>query len=70
MEYNRNGTPSIGFVIGRLTANDHRFIANSGDQKTLEQLASSVQEPIGRLGWVHVGEDGRNLFSFDGGARL
>lgn len=59
-------------MIGRLTSNSHRFVANAGDQRTLEQLASWEREPIGRVGWVEAGGDGRNLFFFDRGkeARL
>lgn len=47
-------------------------MANAGDAKTLEQLASRTKEPIGRVGWVSGGGNGkgRNLFVFDRGANL
>lgn len=56
--------------MGRLIRNDERFVANTGDMKTLEQLSSWSREPIGRHGWVRHGEGGRNLFVFDKGASL
>ncbi|KAL2042488.1 hypothetical protein N7G274_004981 [Stereocaulon virgatum] len=64
-EFNRNGTPSKGFIVGRLISNDHRFVANTGDIKSLEQLAIGSREPIGRTGLVRGGDSGRNLFVFD-----
>jgi len=53
--------------VGRLRSNDHRFIANHGDAGTLKQLSSSVEEQIGRIGWVRKDFEkaGRNLFSFE-----
>jgi hypothetical protein len=56
-------------VVGRLT-NGHRFLANDGDESTLQQLASSVKEQVGRRGWVNAGDDGRNLFVFNRGQSL
>ena len=70
VEFNRNGTPSKGFVVGRLTGSDHRFVANTGNAKTLEQLSSGNSEPIGRVGWVRSGDSGRNLFVFERNANL
>lgn len=69
MEFQRDGTPGQGFVVGKLKSGE-RFIANHGDESTLAQLASGVKEQVGRAGWVKAGENGRNLFSFDGGVRL
>ncbi|KAL6714207.1 hypothetical protein ACLMJK_008702 [Lecanora helva] len=63
VEYNRDGTPSIGFVIGRLSSNSHRFVANTGDLRTLKELTSRTKEPIGREGWVK-NNDGKNSFVF------
>lgn len=60
-------------MIGRLSSEpETRFVANAGDAKTLEQLASRTKEPIGRVGWVSGGGNGkgRNLFVFDRGANL
>ena len=66
-------------MIGRLVSNNHRFIANTGDEKTRMQLARRDREPIGRRGWVwresgkgEVLKEGnseraRNLFFFDEG---
>lgn len=64
VEFNRDGSPLRGYVVGRLNSNGHRFLANHADQQTLLQLASWDVEPIGRSGHVEAGSDGRNLFSF------
>lgn len=48
-------------------------MANAGDERTLEQLASIDREPIGRKGWVRNGgkaEGGRNLFVFERDGKL
>jgi len=72
VEFNRDGTPLRGHIVGRLRANGHRFLANHGDEVTLRRLSSGVREQIGRSGWVRKdGEkDGRNLFSFEAGVKL
>lgn len=70
VEFNRNGTPSKGFIVGRLTRSNHRFVANTGNAKTLEQLSSGNSEPVGRIGWVKRGDRGRNLFTFEPDANL
>ncbi len=74
VEFNRDGSPLRGHVVGRLKGNGHRFLANHGDERTLHELASWVKEPIGRSGLVRNEGGGkgkgRNLFSFEGGARL
>ena len=70
VEYNRENMPAKGFVVGRLTSNNERFIANTGNIKTLEQLSSREIEPIGRIGRVRRSEDGRNLFWFEENAKL
>jgi len=54
------------YIIGRLKANGHRFIANHDDERTLKELCSTEIEQIGRQGTVRVSSDGRNLFSLDG----
>jgi hypothetical protein len=64
VEFNRDGIPLRGDVVGRLTNSNHRFIANHGDGNTLRQLSSANTEQIGRKGLVKTGEDGRNLFVF------
>jgi len=63
VEFGRDGLPIRGYIVGRLS-NGKRFVANNRDESTLTQLASTVQEPIGKSGWVHNGKDGRNLFFF------
>ena len=69
VEFGRDGKPMRGHVVGRLTekgnTEGHRFIANHGDERTLEELASHSREPIGRTGWVKC-EEGTdiNLFTF------
>ena len=70
VEFNRNGSPSKGFIVGRLMSSNHRFVANTGDAKTLEQLSSGSTEPIGRIGWVKRGDGGRNMFIFEQSAKL
>ena len=66
VDFDRNGSPLRGHIVGRLTASDQRFIANHADDETLKQLSSWEREPIGRMGWVSTDEEsGRNLFSFD-----
>ena len=60
-----------GFIIARsLDGRKERFVANAGSTRTLEQLASQVKEPIGRVGWVQTDGNGRNLFHFDNSANL
>ena len=66
VEFNRDGTPLRGHIVGRLRGNGHRFIANHGDAETLKQLSSWTMEPIGRSGWVERESwKGRNLFRFE-----
>ena len=71
VEFDREGAPAQGFIIGRLIGDNHgRFIANAGNARTLEQLANRTKEPIGSLGWVKSDANGRNLFYLDRGANL
>jgi hypothetical protein len=72
VEFNRDGTPLRGYVVGRLKKNGHRFVANHDDENTLQQLSSATREPIGRTGWVRkdTEREGRNLFGFEKGVRL
>lgn len=63
VEFNRDGSPLRGHVVGRLKKNGHRFISNHADESTLKQLCSWEVEPIGRSGKVRTAEDGRNLFT-------
>ncbi|KAK0276805.1 hypothetical protein LTR35_010199 [Friedmanniomyces endolithicus] len=65
VEYDKKGLLRA-YVIARLKANGHRFIANHGDERTLKELCSTEIEQVGRQGTVRVGSDGRNLFSLDG----
>ncbi|KAE9982254.1 hypothetical protein EG328_011050 [Venturia inaequalis] len=73
VEFNRDNTPRLGHIIGRLQSTNARFLANHGDEQTLRQLASSTKEPIGRSGWVRMdkeGPDGHNFFSFEKTGKL
>jgi hypothetical protein len=70
VEFNRDGTPEKGHVVGRMWENGKRFIANHADESTLVQLASRTREPIGRRGWVRSGEDGKNVFGFEKSGKL
>lgn len=67
VEFGRDGRPATAFVVGRLKSDDHRFVANHGDQWTLRQLASILEEQIGKWGHVETRRDskggpGRNVF--------
>jgi hypothetical protein len=63
VEFNRDGSPLRGFVVGRLKSNGHRFLANHADENTLKELCSQDVEPIGRSGRVKAGTEGRNVFA-------
>lgn len=62
IEYNRDGTPGVGLIVGRLQGTGQRFLSNHGDDNTLNQLAATSSEHIGKFGRVRVGDDDRNLF--------
>ena len=65
VEYNRDGSPSIGHIVGRLTKDNSRFIANSVDDTTFERLTSRTEEAMRNTGQVtHDTKTGRNIFSF------
>lgn len=64
VEYNRDGSPGMALIVGRLRDSNRRFLANHADEETLKQLAGSAVEQIGQSGQVQTAEDGRNLFSF------
>ncbi|OAF98899.1 acetyl-CoA acetyltransferase-like protein [Paraphaeosphaeria sporulosa] len=72
VEFNRDGTPLRGYIVGRLKSNSKRFLANHGDEMTLRQMAEGAGEVVGRAGWVvQDGEkEGRSLFSFDRTSRI
>ncbi|KAK1762795.1 thiolase [Phialemonium atrogriseum] len=70
VEFDRQGSPRMGHIVGRLTGNGHRFIANHGDESTLRKLADPSVEPIGRSGFVKRGVEGKNLFYFGSEAKL
>lgn len=69
VDYNRDGSPLRGHVVGRLK-NGHRFLANHADEETLRKLCSWEVEPINQSGRVSVGPEGRNVFSFGELAKL
>ena len=70
VEFDRKGAPKVGYIVGRLVSNDHRFIANAIEQETLRELSFPSTEPVGRKGLVRRGEGGRNIFVLDSGTRL
>ncbi|KAI4707623.1 hypothetical protein J4E89_007728 [Alternaria sp. Ai002NY15] len=72
VEFNRDGSPLRGHIIGRLKSSNKRFLSNHGDESTLRQMASGAVEIVGKSGWVwQDGEKtGRSLFAFDKPARL
>ncbi len=70
VEFNRDGSPLRGHVVGRLKSTGHRFLANHGDMATLQQLSSWLSEQVGRSGWVKTGDMDRNLFFFEKSSNL
>ncbi|KAH8704740.1 hypothetical protein BGW36DRAFT_1118 [Talaromyces proteolyticus] len=73
IEYNRDGSPNEGYIIGRLKSNNSRFISITADKQNLQQLVTlaSSDEPIGKTGFVYVEDrpeidqsERRNLFTF------
>ncbi|KAE8443424.1 hypothetical protein EG329_001905 [Mollisiaceae sp. DMI_Dod_QoI] len=62
IEFDRDGAPVRGHIVGRLKRSKHRFIANHGDENTLKQLSRTKKEQIGRIGWVTTRDDGKNMF--------
>ena len=70
VDFGRDGKPALGHVVGRLMNSGKRFIANHGDRWTLTELSSETREPIGRIGSVKSGEDGRNIFSLERKGKL
>ncbi|KAJ4372311.1 hypothetical protein N0V83_004085 [Neocucurbitaria cava] len=72
VEFNRDGSPLQGHIIGRLRSNNKRFLANHGDENTLRQMASGTGEVVGKSGWVWQDEKsrGRGLFAFAKPSRL
>ncbi|KAM3558892.1 hypothetical protein ARSEF4850_004385 [Beauveria asiatica] len=63
IEYDRSGVPSLGLIVGKLKTGE-RFLANHGDDATLQRLAQRSVEHIGEAGVVRK-EDERNLFYFN-----
>lgn len=70
VEFNRDGKPKLGHVVGRMRETDHRFLAHHGDAYTLAQLSNGLGEPIGRRGIVKPGPKGRNLFTMYSNSNL
>ena len=72
MEFNRDGSPLRGHIVGRLKSNNSRFLANHGDETTLRQMAEGGGEIVGKSGWVWQDskKKGRGLFTLDKPARL
>ncbi|KAK7709804.1 hypothetical protein SLS64_006045 [Diaporthe eres] len=58
VQFDREGNPEMAFIIGRLTGTNYRFVANHRDQRTLQELASAVEEQIGKVGYVDTKRDG------------
>lgn len=73
VDYSRKGKPRRGHVIGRLVHNNHRFIANHGDEHTLNILADTTgKEVVGRKGnvFANTEEKNQNLFTFTSSEKL
>jgi acetyl-CoA C-acetyltransferase len=62
VEHDRDGRPTVGYVIGRMAAGE-RFAAHSHDPATLTRLVDTTHEPIGAKGSVEPGGDGLNVFT-------
>ncbi|EPS44194.1 hypothetical protein H072_1830 [Dactylellina haptotyla CBS 200.50] len=59
VSFQRSGEPEVGYIVGRLKENNHRFVANHADENTLKILCSMTDEPIGKSGWVHCDKEGK-----------
>ena len=72
VEFNRDGNPLRGHVVGRLKSDNKRFLANHGDDSTLRQMAEGAGEIVGKSGWVWRDEQakGRGLFAFEKPSKL
>lgn len=68
IEYDRSGAPSLGLIVGKLKTGE-RFLANHGDEATLQRLAQRSVEHIGDAGVVRK-DDERNFFYFDAKSNL
>jgi hypothetical protein len=66
VQFERDGSPSQGFIVARMASNNHRVLANEADEETLKELASTTVEQIGKRGWVMPDptEQGRTLFTY------
>ncbi|KAH7123788.1 acetyl-CoA acetyltransferase-like protein [Dendryphion nanum] len=69
VEFAKSGKPLRGYIVGRLSGDGRRFLANHGDENTLLLMASGNEEIVGKKGSVRRdGErEGRNLFVFEEG---
>ena len=72
VEFNRDGSPDRGYIVGRLNSTGHRFIANHADENTLKQLSSDAEEQVGRAGYVRRDpqEEARSIFTFERAGKL
>lgn len=72
VDFDRKNRPLLAHIVGRLNNSGHRFVANHGDDFTLQQISSFVTEPIGREGFVKRDpkNEKRNLFVLTNTARL
>ncbi|KAJ5483897.1 hypothetical protein N7539_005693 [Penicillium diatomitis] len=69
VQYERDGSPLAGFILGRLEEGGARFIAITTDGASLKVLGTN-REQVGTPVWVEFDEDaGRNTFKVLG-ARL
>lgn len=51
-------------------SNNHRFLANHADERTLLALSSMKEEQVGKRGTVWTVEGGRNVFALGESSRL
>ncbi|PSN63113.1 hypothetical protein BS50DRAFT_530735 [Corynespora cassiicola Philippines] len=72
VEFERDGSPLRGYIIGRLKRSGDRFLANHGDENTLRQMAAGRGEIIGKTGSVRQDDrrKGRALFIFNQDSRI
>jgi acetyl-CoA C-acetyltransferase len=65
VEYDREGLPARGYVIGRTPTGARTGVrVSKSDSTTIAALTSAHDDPIGRSGQVALDGD-RRLFSFD-----
>lgn len=59
MGFDRRGKPRKAMIIGTETGSGYRFLANYGDEMTLNKLCNTGLDPVGMCDYVKVQADGK-----------